>query len=119
MALFGSSSPKIRQLPTQTPAQMALTGQAGNIAQGLLGQLNQPFGQSPIAQQARQQFQTQTIPTIAERFSSLGAQNSSAFQNALGQAGVGLESNLASLGQQNQNQLLHLLLGTEIGRAHV
>jgi hypothetical protein len=77
----------------------------------------------PIAQQARTQFQTQTIPGLAERFTSLGsgAQRSSAFQGALGQAGAGLEQNLAALGSQYglqqrglDQQLLSALLSTAL-----
>lgn len=47
----------------------------------------------------KRQFNEQTIPGIAERFSGAGAgaQSSSAFQQALGQAGAGLSENLASL----------------------
>lgn len=106
---------KYKQLPIQSASQLALTGQAGQVAQNLLGQASQPFSQSPIAQQARNQYQTQIIPGLAERFTNLGGgQRSSAFQSALGQAGVGLESNLAALGQQNQNQLLQLLLDTAL-----
>jgi hypothetical protein len=43
------------------------------------------------------QFNEQTIPGLAERFSGAGAQSSSAFQNALGQAGASLQENLAGL----------------------
>lgn len=89
-----------------------------------LGQLktNSQGGFAPIEQQARRQFQTQTIPGLAERFTSLGdsAQRSSAFQGALGNAASGLESNLAALKgqhgmQQNQQlmQLLSMLLPTQ------
>lgn len=74
----------------------------------------------PIAQQARQGFQQNTIPSIAERFTAMGAgaQQSSAFPQILGQAGAQLESNLAAnkaqfgLQQQDQQQkLIALLLG--------
>lgn len=83
------------------------------LQQALSGLQNPSQGFEPIAQQARQQFNQQTIPSIAERFSALGAQNSSAFQQALGSAGAGLESQLASqkaqFGQQQQGNLLNLL----------
>ncbi len=65
---------------------------------------------APIAQQARTQFNTQTIPSLAERFTAMGGgQNSSAFQGALGSAGAGLEQNLAAQGSQHNNQLMQLL----------
>lgn len=43
------------------------------------------------------QFQEEIIPQLAERFSGMGAQNSSAFQQSLGQAGAGLTERLAAL----------------------
>ena len=91
---------KIQQVPIRSPQQIA--GQNQLLQTGLSGIQNLPnanFG--PIAQQARTQFNTQTIPGLAERFTSLGGgQRSSAFQGALGQAGSGLEEALASLEQQ-------------------
>jgi hypothetical protein len=77
------------------------------------------FDFAPIAENARRQFQTKTVPSIAERFTSLGdsAQRSSAFSGALGQQGAELESNLGELGAkfgllgaENQRQLLGMLL---------
>lgn len=66
---------------------------------------------APIEQQARQQFQTQTVPALAERFTSLGDnRRSSGFEGALGQAGAGLEQGLASLKSQHGMQLLQTLL---------
>jgi hypothetical protein len=123
----GSSAPKMQtpqsggsqltqglnQLQRYTPQQQGAINQVlGQATQGL-GQQN--FSFAPIAQQARENFQTQTIPGLAERFTALGggAQRSSAFQGALGQAGAGLESNLAALqsqfGLQQQNNLMNLL----------
>jgi hypothetical protein len=52
------------------------------------------------------QFNEQTIPGIAERFAGAGAQSSSAFQQALGQAGAGLSENLAALRSGLQMQAL-------------
>jgi len=85
---------------------------------GLQG-LDNKFDFAPIEQQARSNFNTQTIPSIAERFTSLGSgsQNSSAFSNAIGSASSGLEQSLASLKSQyglqqqglNQNMIQSLL----------
>jgi len=90
-----------------------------------INQNSQPFNFAPIANEARQNFAQQTIPSIAERFTGLGAQNSSAFGQQLGAAGAGLESGLASLGAQyglqnrgqeaqiglqNQGQLIQYIL---------
>ena len=68
----------------------------------------------PIEQHARSQFQQKTIPSIAERFAGLNAQSSSAFPQALGEAGADLESMLASqkaqFGQQQYGQQLNHLM---------
>ncbi len=110
-------------LPTQTGPQQQLQGLTIENLMQLLqpGMQNaQQYQQAfaPIAQNARQNFYTSTIPSLAERFTALGGgQNSSAFQGALGQAGAGLESQLGALGAQfgqqqqglDQNFLLNLL----------
>jgi len=65
------------------------------------GMQNMDFG--GIENRARQQFQTQTIPSLAERFTSMGGQGgqrSSAFESSIGNAGANLESQLASLRSQ-------------------
>lgn len=68
----------------------------------------QNFNPAAQEQLARNQFQTQTLPSIAERFTSMGGgQRSSAFQGALGQAGAGLEQSLAALRSQYGQQALN------------
>jgi len=56
----------------------------------------------PIAERARSKFYGETVPTLAERFTSLGGagQRSSAFQRQLGSAGAKLEEGLAALQAQ-------------------
>lgn len=87
-----------------------------NIMQLLSGLGNQDYLQG-MAQEARKNFQQQTVPSIAERFTSLGegAQSSGAFAGALQGAGADLEKQIAlqGLGQQQQlqGQLLPALLG--------
>jgi hypothetical protein len=85
-----------------------------------MGQQNiqNPYsGFEPIEQRARSQFQRNTIPSIAERFTSMGdnALSSGAFASQLGHAGAGLEEALAALrsqyGMQNRAQSLQELLG--------
>lgn len=89
-----------QQLPIRSNEQMSAINQLLQGGLSRLQNLPQPSF-APIAQQARTQFNTQTIPGLAERFTSLGGgQRSSAFQGALGQAGAGLEEALASLGSQ-------------------
>lgn len=121
MANFFTGSPaSSQQFSTITPQQQGVKSAVNRQALQLLqnaGSTNLDF--APIAQQARAQFQTNTIPTLAERFTSLGsgAQRSSAFQGQLGQASSNLEQGLASL-QSNyglqrqglQNNLLKSLL---------
>ena len=87
------------------------------VLQMALSQLQNPQqGFAPIAQQARSQFETQTLPSLVEQFTA-GApsgERSSAFAGALGSAGAGLEENLASMGAQygqRQQGLSQNLLG--------
>lgn len=75
----------LQGLASQQQNQMQMQGQ------------NTPFDFAPIEQQAREGFAQKTIPSIAERFTSMGAQRSSAFPQQLSQAGAGLETNLAAL----------------------
>jgi len=77
-----------------TPEQQAAFSQI--LQQALSGIGQNKFDFAPIENQARQGFAEQTIPGIAERFSKLGAQKSSAFGQQLGAAGAGLEGNLAA-----------------------
>lgn len=65
----------------------------------LLGQGLKNADPQALQKQAEERFYKKTVPTLAERFTSMGAggQASSAFQNALGEAGVGLEGELAGL----------------------
>jgi hypothetical protein len=101
-------------LRTPIYGQQQGAGFAEALQMALEGLRNNKLDFGPIAQQARTNFAQQTIPSIAERFSGLGAQKSSAFGQTLGQAGAGLESNLAA--QQSQyglesNRALQNLLG--------
>lgn len=61
-----------------------------------------PFG--PIADQAKYNFATETVPQLSERFAGADALRSSGFQGTLGSAGAGLNYNLASLGSQHELQ---------------
>jgi len=114
--LVGSPG-QLEQLPRLNPQQLQLQSRIGNTASNMLGSLGQnQFNFEPIAQQARTNFQTKTIPSIANRFAALGAQGSGAYQHALGSAGAGLEEGLAALqakyglAQSGQQQQLLLSL---------
>jgi len=119
-ALFGRRE-RLEQVPTVSPQQQQFLTQ-------LLGQIQRPLGAgienlqqlisgdvSAFEKPAMRQFQEEIIPGIAERFSGLGAgaQQSSAFQQALGGAGAGLAERLgmqrAGLQQQGLSQLMGLL----------
>lgn len=130
---------KFQQIPTLSQPQQNLANFAGgggqNLLQMLLGNIMGGGMQSggmqgglggigtgfaPIAQRARTQFQQQTIPSIAERFTAMGegAQSSPAFAQLLGQAGAGLEEGLAAQEAQyglQQQGLLQALLGQLLG----
>jgi len=111
---FMGTKERTTQTPNFNPQQMtALQQLLGSSMQGLQGN---KFDFAPIEQQARQGFQQQTVPGIAERFSQMGSdggQRSSAFAGSLGQAGAGLEGNLASMrqgyGMQQQGNLMQQL----------
>lgn len=85
----------------------SIQGQSTNIQQSPLFQQGSSYLQSllsgsPEATAAFErpylrQFEEQIVPGLAERFSSLGAQRSSAFNQALGAAGSSLAENLAAL----------------------
>ena len=119
--LFGEGE-KTEEFQKYSPQQIDIFKQLGGGAQGQLPQafefLQSILSQSPEAFKsfeapARRQFEEQTIPSIAERFSGMGAQKSSAFGQQLGQAGAGLEENLAAqrsgLGMSAISQLMGLL----------
>lgn len=116
---FAGKSPQVQQLPSLSPQQQGLQNQLIEQVMGLLqgGQFGQGFNFQPIAQQARTQFATQTVPGLAERFTALGGsgggQSTRAFQSALAKGGAGLEQSLASLqsqlGLQQQGQQQNLL----------
>lgn len=96
----------IQMLMGQLGGGQGLFGQGSNYLQNLLSGSPEAF--SNFEAPFKRQFEQETVPGIAERFSGLGsgAQSSSAFQQALGQAGAGLSENLASLRSGLQMQAL-------------
>jgi hypothetical protein len=115
--LFGGGKEGgVQQAQNFTPEQQ-------NILKLLLGQgqqgLQNPYqGFEGIENYANKQFQQNTIPSLAERFTSLGSNSlsSPAFASQLGAAGSDLATGLGFLrsqyGQQNQqNALAQLALG--------
>lgn len=113
--LFGEPA-KLEQFNRFNPQQQQAQQQA--LSMGLQGLQNPYRGFEGIEQHARNQFNQTTIPSIAERLTSMGgygtgAASSPAYQAQLGQAGAGLDSSLAALranyGQQQQGHYRSLL----------
>jgi hypothetical protein len=109
-----------RQLPLFSPQQQQyqsqVLGQLKGPTQGGLSYLQNLYSDQPGAFEQfeapyKRQFEEQTVPKLAERFSGTGAgaQSSSAFQQALAQQGASLSENLAALrGGLRQSALGHL-----------
>lgn len=117
---YGSTT----NVPTMTPEQSGLISALSKL--GLQGAndlypriMGDPMaGFAPIQEQAQQSFEQETVPTIAERFTSMSNPRSSGFAQQLGAAGRNLNVDLAALGsqygmQQRDSQLnyLNMLLG--------
>lgn len=103
-----------RYSPEQTDLlrsiQSILTGKGEKPTGGILGQLFSPEGFEAYAAPARREFFESTVPGLAERFSGVGAQRSSAFQQQLAKAGEDLSTRLGEFRSQQQQQLLGPLL---------
>lgn len=85
-----------QQLPRFTPEQQSAINQT--LQRGL-----QNTNFDALENLARKNFQTKTIPSIAERFTAFGnsgGQGSSAFRSALGSAGSNLDAQLQALRAQ-------------------
>ncbi len=121
---FFGKPERTEQIQRFTPEQQQILNQLLGGAGAQLPQafqyLSQILSQDPEMMRqfeapARRAFEEQTIPSIAERFSGMGAQRSSAFGQQLGQAGAALEEALAAqragLGGQAISQLQSLLGG--------
>jgi hypothetical protein len=114
-SFFFGRKPKQQQISNFSPEQSGLL-------QRLLGQINPEsfqLQQNPLYQQGqsylqnllsgspeafkafedpfKQQYQEEIVPQLAERFTGLNGQNSSAFRQALGESGKDLTTRLAAL----------------------
>lgn len=109
-ALLGEEGQE-RRFERFVPEQQEALSQILQQALGQYQNLSTDF--APIAERARTQFQEQTIPSLAERFTGLGGQRSSAFGQQVGQAGADLESQLAAMESQfglEQGKLAQIFL---------
>lgn len=108
------TQPQLAQLPLHTPQGMsALEELLGMARQGLQDPMQ---GFEPIKQNILNTLQQETIPSIAQRFASMGsggALTSSGLQGALGQALENIAPKLAALGSEyglkNRQGLLDML----------
>lgn len=81
--------------------QMPLYQAGGGLLQQILG--GQDTGAAALEAPAMRQFQEEIVPGIAERFAGLlDSGGTSAFPQALGQAGAGLAERLAAMRSQRQ-----------------
>jgi hypothetical protein len=111
--MFGTIPSQITQLPQFTMGQQSAMDQ---LLQDYLGRSRQLMDFSPIEEQARTGFQQKTLPSILERLQTFGGMGSSGAQHVVGQAGAGLEQNLAAMRQQfNEGMLNRLMQGAQMG----
>jgi hypothetical protein len=116
--LFGEA-PSVEQLQNLTPEQMqalshgvglmsqsAQPGGAAYNAQNYYAGILQPGSQAyeNFSQPYLQEFQEKLLPMIEERYAGAGALSSSGFGQAVGGAASGLQSSLAQLFSQLQQQ---------------
>jgi hypothetical protein len=99
---FLGNRPEVFNSPNFTPFQSEVLNYLLQYGLGDLQDLGQnQFDFAPIGNQELERFYTQTIPSLAERFTAMGGgQRSSAFQGALANAGRFLGNDLAAQQQQ-------------------
>ena len=89
---------KFKQLPTMTPQQQQQANWAGQYGQQ---QIQNPYqGFEPIAKNMQSMFQQNIVPSLAERFSSMGSGNalsSGAFGSQLAGASRDFQGDLAAM----------------------
>ena len=111
-ALFGKSKKATNErVPNYSNDQITDMNQLRQL--GMAGLQDPGAGFEPIANQAISRFNTDTVPSLMERFRSMGANRySSGVQGALSRAGSDLQGNLASqqaqYGINNRNSLAGL-----------
>lgn len=112
----GSQGGQISTLtPEQQKSQNLLLQNIPQLLQQLQGPLQPSPGFENIANREMAKFKTQTVPSLAERFTAMGAPLSSGgYREALERATSGLHENLAALGYQaaanERSQNLDLLM---------
>jgi len=100
--LFGGRKPSVQQAKRFTPGQESALNQL--LSRGMADT-------DPAAMEQRQQniFNRDTVPGLAERFTSMGGgQRSSAFEESLRRGGLEMGEQLAGLRQQSGMQALNM-----------
>lgn len=118
---------KVKQATTQTPEmeelmKLLITGLSEGKGQfaDIFGPFNEQAFEKGVSQPALKNFQENILPTIQEKFIGQGQTQSSGFNRGLLKAGTDLQSQLAALlynaqQQQQQNRLqgAQTILGTK------
>ncbi len=103
---FLNTPAQTTQIPNFNPQQLQVLQQL--LQQGGQGLQNNTF--APYAQKARENFASQTVPLLAERFGAQGDERgSSALTHQLLNAGQNFESTLSQMGAQHDQQLYALM----------
>jgi len=104
---------RVAHIPLFTNQQLPLLQMLGQ--QGQQQFMNPYSGFEDIAKQATENFNQNTIPSLAERFTSMGQNSltSPLFASQMGQAGAQMNTQLAAMkqmyGNQNRSQALEML----------
>jgi len=96
--LFGKKR-KQKQIPRYTPAQEAALNQL--LSRGLAN-----TDTTALEAQYRKSFEQDTVPQLAERFTAMGGQSGSGFEDALRRGALDLEGQMAGLKFQGGQQAL-------------
>lgn len=116
---FGGTEGKFEQVQRFNPQQQGALQQL--LGMGFGGLQNPTQGFQPIKERALSTYQNQVIPSIAERFTSMGghgsgALSSPAFASQLGQSSSDLTQGLAGMeAQYGQNAIAQLLQILNLG----
>jgi hypothetical protein len=119
--IFGGKDkkPKIKNYPLYNPEQMKLIGSYNQGASELNPEAfdyiksilsNDPKAFEDFERPMMEQFNTRTVPQLAERFSGIGARDSSAFNQSLAQAGRGLSGDLATMRANLRDSAMNKLM---------
>lgn len=124
-ALVGTN-PKIEQLNRFAPNQQETMQQLLNY--GMQGMQNPYQGFEPIAKSVRQNFEQNTLPSLAERFTSMGknSMTSPLYMSQMHNAGANLDTGIGALqaqyglqNQQNMGRFLQLGLQPQYEHANI